>query len=309
MHSTDTNADLELLAALMDGRLSGAERARAVRMLAESDEALEVFANAVRDQGDDEDATIVPIHRWSRRRQWRVIVPVAAAAALAIVMVPRLTGRHGNMPSAALYATEITRDLRLADGLGAGWEGHGWPVTRGARETVGTPGPNVESKYAFRLGVRTVDLQVALQRRDTALAGRVANDMVATLGNFPLADELSAGYGELSRRLSTDVIARSIEHASSLENDLRSFLRSQPLFALGQWTNAGALAAHTRNAAFFKSDRGMRYRKSAIPAQLLTDDDARALQSIDSLVKQGLDDRSLGEVESKFRGIILNLGS
>ena len=45
MHSTETNADLELLAALMDGRLSGAERARAVKVLAESDdEVLEAFA-------------------------------------------------------------------------------------------------------------------------------------------------------------------------------------------------------------------------------------------------------------------------
>src|SRR5215510_1484643 len=77
MHSTDTNADLELLAALMDGRLSGAERARAVKMLAESDEALEIFANAVRDHGDDEDAKIVPIRLSSRRRHWKVIVPVA----------------------------------------------------------------------------------------------------------------------------------------------------------------------------------------------------------------------------------------
>src|SRR5215510_7918550 len=170
MHSTDTNADLELLAALMDGRLSGAERARAVKMLAESDdEVLEAFANAVRDQSV-EDAKIVPIHLSRRRRQWKVIVPVAAAAALAIVMVPRLTGRHGNMPSAALYATDITRDLRLADGLAAGWEAHGWAVTRGAGEPTGTPGANVELKYVFRLGVQTVDLQVALRSRDTSLA-------------------------------------------------------------------------------------------------------------------------------------------
>lgn len=308
MHSTDTNADLELLAALMDGRLSGAERARAMKLLAESDEALEVFANAVRDQGE-EDPKIVPLHLSSRRRYWKVIVPVAAAAALAIVMVPRLTGRHGNQPSATMYAMDITRDPRLADGLGAGWEAHGWPVTRGARETAGTPAANVESKYVFRLGVQTVDLQVLLQRKDTALAGRVANDVTATLGNFPLADELSAGYAELSRRLSTDAINQSIEHASSLENDLRDFLRSQPLFAFGQWTSAALLAAHTHNVAFFESDRGIRYIQSAIPADVLTAEDTQALRSIDSLVKQGLDDRAFGEVESTLQGIIRTRGS
>lgn len=309
MHSTETNADLELLAALIDGRLSGAEKARAVKMLAESDdEVLEVFANTVREQSVEDDK-IVPIHLSRRRRQWKVIVPVAAAAALAIVMVPRLTGRHGNQPSATMYASDITRDPRLADGLGAGGDAHGWPVTRGASETAGTPGANVESKYVFRLGVQTVDLQVFLQRRDTALAGRVANDMVATLGNFQLADELSAGYGDLSRRLSTDSINQSIENASSLENKLRERLKAQPLFAFGQWTNAAMLAARTRNAAFFDSDRGIRYIQSAIPAGVLTDEDTRALQSIASLVKQGLDDRALGEIESKLQVIIRNRGS
>jgi hypothetical protein len=309
MHSTDTNADLELLAALMDGRLSGAEGARAVKLLAESDdEVLEAFANAVRDQSV-EDAKIVPIHLSRRRRQWKVIVPVAVAAALAIMMVPRLTGRHGNQPSAALYAIDITRDPRLADGLGAGWEEHGWPVTRGVPEAAGTPGANVDPKYAFRLGVQTVDLQVSLQRRDTALARAVANEMTTTLGNFQLADKLSTGYGELSRRLSTDSINQSTEHASSLENDLRDYLGSQPLFAFGQWTNAAALAARTRNTAFFESDRGIRYIQSAIPADVLTDDDTRALQSIVSLVNQGLDDRALGEVEAELKGIIRNRGS
>ena len=50
MDPIDTNLDLELLAALADGRLSGEERARAVRMLADSDEALELFAKRLREQ-------------------------------------------------------------------------------------------------------------------------------------------------------------------------------------------------------------------------------------------------------------------
>jgi len=60
MDPIDTNLDLELLAALADGRLSGEERARAVRMLADSDEALELFANTVREQQVSE-VTVIPI--------------------------------------------------------------------------------------------------------------------------------------------------------------------------------------------------------------------------------------------------------
>ena len=52
MDPIDTNLDLELLAALADGRLKGAERARALKMLANSDDALELYANTVRELRD-----------------------------------------------------------------------------------------------------------------------------------------------------------------------------------------------------------------------------------------------------------------
>src|SRR6476619_8482004 len=88
MEPNDTNADLELLAALIDGRLSGTERDRAMKLLADSDEALEIFASTVRHQRPA--ATVVPISTARRWRQWKVLTPVAAAAALAIVFVPQL---------------------------------------------------------------------------------------------------------------------------------------------------------------------------------------------------------------------------
>ena len=63
MDSIDASVDLELLAAFIDGRLSGEERARAVKMLADSDEALEVFASALREQRAPSPAVVkvVPI--------------------------------------------------------------------------------------------------------------------------------------------------------------------------------------------------------------------------------------------------------
>src|SRR5512133_1079861 len=90
MDSISTNVDLELLAALIDGRLSGEERARALKLLANSDEALELYAQTLQHSAG---VQVVPITSARRWRQWKVMVPVAAAAALAIVMVPRLIGR------------------------------------------------------------------------------------------------------------------------------------------------------------------------------------------------------------------------
>src|SRR5437764_14030274 len=112
MDSTDSYADLELIAALIDGRLSDADRARAMTLLAESDEALDVWASAQRQtqtQTQVSGATVLPISSSPRWRPWQVVVPIAAAAVLAVVLVPRI-GLKG--PGNALgddYAKELVR--------------------------------------------------------------------------------------------------------------------------------------------------------------------------------------------------------
>src|SRR4051794_11554945 len=110
MDSID-NTDLELLAALIDGRLSGEEKARALKLLNESDEALEIYAETIRYQRAGE-ADVVPIstaRRWSR---WKVLVPVAAAAVFAVVVVPRLVGVKEKGPMARTYAMELGQNPR-----------------------------------------------------------------------------------------------------------------------------------------------------------------------------------------------------
>jgi hypothetical protein len=307
MHSTDTNADLELLAALIDGRLSGEERTRAVKLLAESDEALEVFANVVRDQRV-EGGKVIPMRPSRRWNSWKTFVPVAAAAAVAIIMIPRLVSRLGTKSLAAQYAMELT-DAPHYSALREGWTDRGWSVTRGVgREEPGTPRA-VEPKYVFRLGVRSVDLQVSLRRGDTALANRLTTEVIATLSNFQMAEDVSLGYEELKTRLPTDGIDRSIERASTLEGELRERVDNPSLFAFGQWTSAAELAARTRDTSFFDSEHGIRYIQSAMPPGTLTKDDAETLQSIDSLVNRGLDDRSFDEVQSKLQSVIRNRGS
>ena len=94
MDSIDSSQNLELIAAFIDGRLSAEERARAMKLLADSDEALELFASALRHQADTPDVKVIPIATARRWRQWRVIAPVAAAAVLAIVVVPTLVRRR-----------------------------------------------------------------------------------------------------------------------------------------------------------------------------------------------------------------------
>jgi hypothetical protein len=310
MDSIDASVDLELLAAFIDGRLSGEERARAVKMLADSDEALELFASTLREQRTSPPTVVqvVPITTARRWRQWKVMLPVAAAAVLAIVMVPKLIGPGGQPGLANQYAMELLRDPRFAEGLRAGWEERGWSVTRGgglSREAPGMPraGSATESRLAFRLGVRSIDLQIALRRGDTALAARLTSEVLETLNGVGFSDLVRARYTELKSALAADALPRSIERASDAEREMLDLLGSAS-FAFGQWVRAAELAAQTHAASFFESSHGTRFIRSTLPADSLSADDTEALQSIDARVKAGTDDRTMDDVRAILQTVI-----
>ena len=310
MDPIDTNVDLELIAAFIDGRLSGEERARAVKMLADSDEALELFASTMRER-QTSDVKVVPIATARRWRQWKVVLPVAAAAAIAVVMVPRMSGPGKSDALANQYAMELTQDPRFAGGLRKGWDVPGWNVNRGAaRETPGTSraGSAAESKLAFRLGARTLHLQVALLRGDTALAAGFTSEILETLGGVLYSDPVAARYTELKSRLSSDSAARSLEHATSAERDLSNLLGS-PSFAFGQWVAAADLAAQMHDRTFFESSHGTRFIRSTMPAGSLLTEDTTALRSIDTRMSQATDDRALDDVHTELQKVIKRRGS
>ena len=313
MDSIDSNNDLELIAALIDGRLSGEDRARAMKLLADSDEALELFASTLRHQHETPDVSVVPITRARRWPQWKTLVPLAAAAGIAIVVVPKLTGRGAQADLANAYATELTQDPRFANGLRPGWEQR-WAVTRGvdaSREAPGTraAGTPQESRLAFRLGVRLVDLQIALQRRDTAAAERLTQEVIETLKGVAFSELVGASYAELKSRLATDSRDQSIDRASADARELRGLLGSSllPGFAFGEWVGAAELAAQTHDASFFES-HGASSIRSASSTSSLAPEDVEALGAIDARVKKGLTDPALDEVRVVLQSIIRRRG-
>src|SRR5688572_29357399 len=89
--------DLELVSAFIDGRLSGDDRQRALRMLAESESAFEVYSDALRARADLTDGDVVPIQVVQGRRAalpWRTIGSVAAAAAVVVALFPTVQARR-----------------------------------------------------------------------------------------------------------------------------------------------------------------------------------------------------------------------
>lgn len=308
MKSIDSNVDLELIAAFIDGRVSGEDRVRAVKLLAESDEALEILAHATREHEARSDIKVVPIARPPRWRQWKVIVPVLAAAGIAIVTVPRLN-RQPQAVLANQYALELARDPRFTTGLREGWDQRGWAVTRGAgavREAVGTrqAGSPQEARLAFRLGVRTLDLQVALLRGDTALAGILTGEITAILNSILYADPVAVAYNQLKSQLTTATRAQLIERASNAERELRDLLNA-PSFEYGQWVAAAELAAKTHDASFFESGHGTEFIRSTSKPGALVAADSDALRRIDATrARQGFDDRGLDDVHEVLQNII-----
>lgn len=305
MDSTDSHADLELIAALIDGRLSEADRGRAMRLLAESDEALGVFASSLR-HTQPSSAKVLPISS-SPRWHWRVVLPVAAAAVLAFMLMPRVGFRGPASVLADDYARELTRDPKFAGGLSVGWENRAWSVSRGAPPVRGSatgPGSSIDPKLAFRLGVRSVDVQVANRAGDTAVARRVTAEVLETLKVVAFSEAVGESYRQLESTLTREPRDASIQRTSEAERQLRDFLGS-PMFAFGQWVGAAELAARTRDSAFFISRRAA----AVTGTSGLAAEDIQALQQIDERVQRGLTDQSFDEVDQLLQSIIRRRGS
>ena len=260
MHSIESNIELELIAGLIDGRLAGEDRARAMKLLANSDEALELFALALRQRHEMPDVGVVPIASRRRWPQWKLVVPIAAAAALAIVVLPTLRDRGASPPSAREYAMELGQDPRFVNELPKGWEQRAWAGTRGA-------GSNREasaSTLAFRLGVRSVDLQVALQRGDTAVAGRLIEEILETLDDVALSAPVAARYAALrSGSRATLAPKSSIMSPRPSGNFANTSARHHSRLASGSGPRSWLHACTTRPSSNPRAERASSNRPTA----------------------------------------------
>lgn len=297
MEPTNSNLDIELLAALIDGRLTGAEREQALKLLATSDEALELFAHSLREQRAA-DAKVVPIRPVRRWGPWRVVVPVVAAAGLGFILLPMLTRSNSHAPSVQ-YTLQLERDPRFAGALRQGWDQHGWSVTRGANDNQTAPEP----RFVFRLGVRSVDLQVALRKGDTALASRIIDDISQTLDGIKFADLVAAKYADLKAHLATEPADRVARRAGDAEIAMTGFLKL-PLFGFGQWVAAADLAAQTHEISFFQPKYGTAFIREHLPSGALDADDTADLQAIDARLAQSSDDTAFEDVHAILQRVI-----
>jgi hypothetical protein len=268
------------LAAFVDGSLDVAAREAMLGHLAACDYCSELVSEVVRFQteegggsstgsvGDDASATSAAgkTHLWRRHRWRRGLVPVgllAAASLLVWFASPRLgwwtagwaplDGLLAEIPAAAFSEAWLSSQI----------EGHGWPETLGS----GTLG-GVE-QTSFRMGVRAVELDVALRAGDAAAALRLTHLIERLTSNLEGGEFLAPLYAEptgIRAELRKGALGETILHRHHQVDELLlepaasggTFI--DPFwYAFGKWAQAARLAALTDSGAHFRSAAHRRF--------------------------------------------------
>lgn len=297
----ENGLDLEQLAAFVEGRLSGEARRRVLKLLAESDEAYEVFVDTVRfraEEGLEEErlAARVPSRVW----RWAGIPLAAAAAAVLVLATPLIrTLRPPDLPQ--FTTDQLIGSLggagALPGALGPGWDQRAWSVTRGAGARLAEPA------VAFRLGVRTVDLRIALQSPGAGDADRLISEILALLSDVELSQPVAAQYAQLRSQVAAGGDTAPLPSAAAAAEAALKALLQSPRFSVGQWCAAAELAARAENASFFRST-ATRSFFDVVDRLGLDAADLDALQRIATLSGDGLDHAEVLEVQELLRDLI-----
>jgi len=304
--------DLELIAAFMDGGLTGAERERAIKLLGNSEAAFEVYADALRVRADLEGGKgVIAIDSGRKRRPfpWRQVGSWAAAAVVLVAVVPAMRARRERMDLNA-PASQITLAMTQRPDLGrtltGDWDQRAWSVSRGGGSSL------VDSTIAFRLGVRAADVYAAVAARDTVRADRLIGEVLGSLDAVDASDGVRAEYSTLRRSLregetGQQLVDRTAQAEGSLEELLSPPLESR-WFSLGRWLGGGELAAGTRTKAFFDDPRTVRLLKAIAERPEISPDDAELFRQIVLLAEQGVSGKDYETIRQHFQTLIRRYG-
>jgi len=241
----------EELACYIDGALSPEEHARVAEHLASCESCFEIYSGVLEFQLESAPAPLGEVVPFPGEKRRPPVPWWSSIAALLIVGVG--VGGYSYLLAIppALVAVDLAEPLQgqsggLAQSL---WKGE---INRG-----GSQGENEDTLpyrvASFRAGVQVVNLQVSLQADDGGhVTGYVIPAIYSTLHDTPGLDGLAKDYTDLSSSLGQEKTPKNLlPRAIQLAAESRESL--DPLyFDLGQWAEAGRLAAISREPAFFR---------------------------------------------------------
>jgi hypothetical protein len=225
----------------MDGVLDKEEADRIAGHLVSCERCNEIYSEALQFQLDSEPENVVPFP--SRpRAAIRYGLPIAAL----LLMGVGSSAFYFLASPPELTPSTVTASLPDKPGLlGNFWLGQ---TTRG-------PGDHEEipiDEASFRMGVQLVNLQLSLEARDVEKAQgdilpRIRQVLDTQAGVSPLEDSFAALSADLKRKSPQEILKQS----SQVAQESRDHFDESSL-DLGQWVEAGRLAAMARNPSFFQ---------------------------------------------------------
>ncbi len=266
--------DVETLAAFAEGALDGVARQRVVEHVADCPDCYELVAGTARfldeeARGPAADPAPSPTVLRPAPGRWRsrlaVAATLAAAAAAALLLIGRPTGWwQGPAPAPGPALGELAAALPAAPSLvttlAADWDAHGWPVSRGTVPTS-TEGP----QRSFRLGVRVLELDLALRGGDHELARRLTYRIDPLLGSGSAGAPLRGLYtGEqgIRGRLAAGVPPEAllpVSRQGDLLLDGGAAAVDPFWYGFGKWAAAAELAAGAGETSFLAAPLTRRF--------------------------------------------------
>ena len=259
--------DLETLAAFAEGKLESPARLEMVKHVARCERCRELIGEALRDadetteeeeSGDQPDNFV--------KGPWGLSYPyLAAAASLAVVGLATalwfsLRGSSGDLGTIAL----LPQGLELQERLGERWNVPIWSELRGDVVVATTPG------LAVRLGVRRVDLFVAVRAQDHGQSIYGARQLRRFLESEDDTLPYSLLYDELLFQLQNKAPWDEIGAAVTEHDELLRDIEPQEYLEIGSWLEATRVAAIAATEDFADTD----WLREADRWLEATDDDA-----------------------------------
>jgi hypothetical protein len=270
----DIGLSAEELAALLDGKLDQSRRAELLARLGSSEEALEAYANAASvvselETGDTARSAapskvVVGVSR--RLPQWGWVALAATLAGVAVVPWLLTRGRSVDQEDPTRFVSLLAPPGQT---LPRQWYGTPWPGMRGAGE------PLTATARAARLGVRLVDLELAVRARDTTVSQATA-EIIDLIEGLPAGSPVAAVYREIGQRAAAGTDPKELEPLLARGRSAVAELAGTDLVQLGAWAEAGRIAAAQHNPEFFRTP-GSRSMLERAPSISGLTEPARAL--------------------------------
>jgi hypothetical protein len=280
----------EELAAYIDSALDEREAARIAEHLVSCERCYEVYSETLRFLLDSKPAPTPNVVPFPRKKEGHPVTRWGSLAAILLVGIGAGTYFQLLREPPALVTSELTAPLKGKPGLTKKfWVGQ---TLRGGGDEEREDKP--WSEASFQLGVQLVNLRVALEANDAGSAGgNIIPRIHKVLQTQVEVSSLEDSYKELSKDLQKMPSQDLLRKAGQLARDSRGDFEESYL-DLGQWVEAGRLAALARDPSFFQqADTRNFLRRSIWRERLglgetkLDPPSRRSLEQIGDIVSRG----------------------